>query len=211
VGSHYDSVVGTVGANDNASGVAATLELARLLKGNKLRRTVRFVFFVNEEPPYFQTEQMGSLVYAHQLRRDGIPVAAMISLETIGFYSDARGSQKYPALVSLFYPSRGNFIAFVGNDESRDLVRRAVRRFRESARFPSEGIAGPPTLPGVGWSDHWSFWQEGYPAIMITDTAVFRYPYYHTALDTADKVDFEKMARVVDGVRNVVASLSEER
>lgn len=211
VGSHDDSVGGTVGANDNASGVAATLELARLLKGNKLRRTVRFVVFVNEEPPYFQTEQMGSLVYAHQLRRDGIPVAAMISLETIGFYSDARGSQKYPALVSLFYPSRGNFIAFVGNDESRDLVRRAVRRFRESARFPSEGIAGPPTLPGVGWSDHWSFWQEGYPAIMITDTAVFRYPYYHTALDTADKVDFEKMARVVDGVRNVVASLSEER
>lgn len=125
VGSHDDSVGGTVGANENASGVAATLELARLLKGNKLRRTVRFVFFKNEEPPYFQTEPMGSLVHAHQLRRDGIPVAAMISRETIGFYSDARGGQKYPALVSLFYPSRGNFIAFVGNDESH-LVRRAV-------------------------------------------------------------------------------------
>ena len=135
---------------------------------------------------------MGSLVYAHQLRRDGIPVAGMISRETIGFYSDARGSQKYPALVSLFYPSRGNFIAFVGNDESGDLVRRAVRRFRESARFPSEGIAGPPTLPGVGWSDHRSFWQEGYPAIMITDTAVFRYVRTITPLSTGGQSGFRK-------------------
>lgn len=211
VGAHYDSVLGTVGANDNGTGVAATLELARLLKGTRLRRTVRFVFFVNEEPPYFQTESMGSLVYARQLRRDGIPVSAMISLETIGSYSDAAGSQKYPALLSLFYPSRGNFIGFVGNSESRDLVRRATRRFRESALFPSEGVAAPATLPGVGWSDQWSFWEQEYPAIMITDTAIFRYPYYHTPLDTLDKVDFQKMARVVDGVRNVVESLANER
>ena len=211
VGAHYDSVAGTVGANDNASGVAATLELARLMKGSRLRRTVRFVFFVNEEPPFFQTNQMGSLVYARQLKRQGVAVSAMISLETIGFYSDVPGSQKYPALLSLLYPSRGNFIGFVGNSESRDLVRRAVRRFRESADFPSEGIAAPPNLPGIGWSDQWSFWQEGCSAIMVTDTAVFRYPYYHTALDTADKVDFEKMARVVEGVQKVVASLADER
>jgi hypothetical protein len=210
VGAHYDSVPGTVGANDNATGVAATLELARLLKGSRLRRTVRFVFFVNEEPPYFQTGDMGSLVYARQLPQSGAKVSAMISLETIGFYSDAPGSQKYPALLSLFYPSRGNFIGFVGNSESRDLVRRATRRFRESAQFPSEGVAAPATLPGVGWSDQWSFWQQGYPAIMITDTAIFRYPYYHTPLDTPDKVDFEKMARVVDGVRSVVASMADE-
>jgi Zn-dependent M28 family amino/carboxypeptidase len=210
VGAHYDSVSGTVGADDNASGVAATLELARMLRGSKLRRTVRFVLFVNEEPPYFQTERMGSLVYARQLRHDGTPVSAMISLEMLGFYSDTPGSQKYPALLSLFYPSRGNFIGFVGNSESRDLARRATRRFRESAPFPSEGVAAPATLPGVGWSDQWSFWQQGYPAIMITDTAVFRYPHYHTPLDTLDKVDFQKMARVVDGVRNVVAALADE-
>ncbi len=210
LGAHCDSVLGTVGANDNATGVAATLELARLLKGTRLRRTIRFVFFVNEEPPYFKTESMGSLVYARQLRRDGVPISAMISLETIGYYSDAAGSQKYPALLSLFYPSRGNFIGFVGNSESRDLVRRATRRFSESAPFPSEGVAAPATLPGVGWSDHWSFWQQGYPAIMITDTAVFRYPYYHTPLDTPEKVDFEKMARVVDGVRSVVSALADE-
>jgi|SRR5271165_6743046 len=210
VGAHYESVAGTVGADDNASGVAGALELARMLQGNKLRRTIRFVLFVNEEPPYFQTEQMGSLVYARQLRRDQVPVSAMISLEMLGFYSDAPGSQKYPAPLSLFYPSRGDFIAFVGNSESRDLVRQATRRFREAAHFPSEGVAAPASLPGVGWSDQWSFWQQGYPAIMITDTALFRNPYYHTPLDTLDKVDFEKMARVVDGVRSVVVSLANQ-
>ena len=211
VGAHYDSVAETVGANDNASGVAATMELARLLQGSKLRRTVRFVFFVNEEPPYFQTNDMGSLIYARQFRRDNVPVSAMISVETIGFYSDVSGSQKYPPVLGLLYPSRGNFIGFVGNPESRDLVRRSIRRFRESTNFPSEGVAAPADWPGVGWSDHWSFWQERYPAIMITDTAVFRYPYYHTPLDTYDKVDFQKMARVVEGVRRVVESLASER
>jgi len=211
VGAHYDSADGTVGANDNATGVAATLELARWLRGSHLRRTVRFVFFVNEEPPYFQTGQMGSLVYAQRLKRESVPVSAMISLETIGYYSDKPGSQKYPPLLNLLYPSRGDFIGFVGNSESRDLVQRVTRAFRESARFPSEGIAAPADWPGIGWSDHWSFWQEGWPAIMVTDTAPFRYPYYHNAFDTADKVDFERMARVVDGLRSVVVLLANAR
>jgi Zn-dependent M28 family amino/carboxypeptidase len=210
VGAHYDSVAGTVGADDNTTGVAGVLELARLLQGSKLRRTVRFVLFVNEEPPYFQTDSMGSLVYARQLRRDRVPVSAMISLEMLGFYSDAPGSQKYPPVLSLFYPSHGDFIGFVGNQESRDLVRRSIRRFRESASFPSEGVAAPADWPGVGWSDHWSFWQQQYPAIMITDTAMFRYPYYHTPLDTANRVDFARMARVVGGIRRVVESLAVE-
>jgi Zn-dependent M28 family amino/carboxypeptidase len=211
VGAHYDSVAGTVGADDNTTGVAGVLELARLLQGSKLRRTVRFVLFVNEEPPYFQTDTMGSLVYARQLRRDRIPVSAMISLEMLGFYSDVAGSQKYPPVLGLFYPSRGDFIGFVGNQESRDLVRRSIRRFRESASFPSEGVAAPADWPGVGWSDHWSFWQQQYPAIMITDTAMFRYPYYHTPLDTANRVDFARMARVLSGVRRVVESLAMEQ
>jgi len=211
VGAHYDSVAGTVGADDNATGVAGVLELARLLQGSKLRRTVRFVLFVNEEPPYFQTDTMGSLVYARQLRRDRIPVSAMISLEMLAFYSDAPGSQKYPPILSLFYPNHGDFIGFVGNQESRDLVQRSIRKFRESVRFPSEGVAAPADWPGVGWSDHWSFWQQQYPAIMITDTAMFRYPYYHTPLDTANRLDFAKMARVVDGVHKVVESLAMEQ
>jgi Zn-dependent M28 family amino/carboxypeptidase len=210
VGAHYDSVAGTAGADDNTSGVAAILELARMLQGSKLRRTIRFALFVNEEPPYFQTEQMGSFIYARQLRHDGVPVSAMISLEMLGFYSDVQGSQRYPPPLSLFYPSRGDFIGFVGDSESRDLVRRATRRFRESILFPCEGVAAPANWPGIGWSDQWSFWQQGYPAIMITDTALFRNPYYHTPLDTAEKLDFEKMTRVVGGVRSVVVSLANE-
>lgn len=210
IGAHYDSVRGAPGANDNASGVAAVLELARQFQGRKLRRSVRFVFFVDEEPPFFQTHNMGSLVYAEQLRHDHVPVSAMISLETIGYYSKGKSSQNYPPLLGLFYPNRGDFIGFVGNSESRDLVRRTIRRFRESTSFPSEGIAAPADWPGIGWSDHWSFWQEGYPAIMITDTAPFRYPYYHTPHDTAKWVDCEKMAQVVVGVHRVVESLATE-
>jgi Zn-dependent M28 family amino/carboxypeptidase len=211
VGAHYDSVTGTVGADDNASGVAATLELARSLKDANLRKAIRVVFFVNEEPPYFQTEQMGSFVYARQLRRDSVPVSAMISLEMLGYYSGQPGSQKYPAVLRWFYPNRGDFIGFVADSESRPLVRRAIRKFRESAKFPSEGVAAPANWPGIGWSDQWSFWQQSYPAIMITDTAVFRHPYYHTPQDTDEKIDFEKMARVVDGTRSVVAALADER
>jgi Zn-dependent M28 family amino/carboxypeptidase len=211
IGAHYDSVAGTVGADDNATGVAATLALAQLLRGSKPRRTIRFVLFVNEEPPYFQTDTMGSLVYARQLQRDHVAVSAMISLEMLGFYSDAPGTQKYPPVLGLLYPSRGDFIGFVGNPESRDLLHRSLRKFRESTSYPSEGLSAPADWPGVGWSDHWSFWQEHYPAIMITDTALFRNPYYHTPFDTADRVDFAKMARVVGGVRRVVESLAAEQ
>jgi Zn-dependent M28 family amino/carboxypeptidase len=211
VGAHYDTVAGTVGADDNATGVAAVLELARQLRKSAPRKNIRLVIFVDEEPPFFQTRRMGSLVYAQQLERENVRVSAMISLEMLGYYSDAPGSQKYPALLSFFYPSRGNFIGFVGNSESRDLVRRSIRAFRESTNFPSEGIAAPADWPGIGWSDQWSFWEEKYPAIMITDTALFRYPYYHTALDTADRLDFDRMARVVEGVRRVVESLSSEQ
>jgi hypothetical protein len=210
VGAHYDTVSGTGGADDNTSGVAAALELARLLKGSKFRKTIRFAFFVNEEPPFFQTEQMGSLVYAKRLRQERVPISAMISLETLGFYSDRPGSQKYPAVLGLFYPSRGDFVGFVGNIESRDLVRRAIRSFRESTRFPSEGVAAPATWPGIGWSDQWSFWQEGYPAIMITDTAIFRYSYYHTSGDTSGKINIEKMARVTEGTSFVIEALADE-
>lgn len=153
---------------------------------------------------------MGSLVYARELHDKGIPVSAMISLETVGFYSDVAGSQNYPAILSPFYPSRGNFIGFVANAESRDLVRRAVRIFREAVQFPSEGVAAPSGWPGIGWSDHWSFWQLGYPAIMVTDTAPFRYPYYHRAGDTREKIDSAKMARVVDGLKAVITSLANQ-
>jgi hypothetical protein len=207
IGAHYDTVSGTRGANDNGSGVAAMLALARRFAHRKTDRTLRFVAFVNEEPPYFQTERMGSRVYAKECRRRGEKVTAMLSLETIGYYSDSEGSQKYPPLFSLLYPSTGNFIGFVGNLRSADLVRQVVATFRQHEPFPSEGGAFPEAIPGVGFSDQWSFWQEGYPALMVTDTAMFRYPHYHEPEDTVDKIDFERMARVVRGLGSVVDGL----
>lgn len=208
VGAHYDSIIGSPGANDNASGVAGLLGIARLLAAEKPSRTLRFVAFVNEEPPFFYTENMGSRVYAARSRRRGEKIVAMLSLETIGYYSDVRWSQRYPFPFSLFYPSTANFIGLVGNLDSRDLVRRAIGTFRETTHFPSEGLAAPGMVPGVGWSDHWSFWEEGYPAIMVTDTALFRYEPYHTAEDTPDRIDYDRVARVVSGLTRVVADLA---
>ena len=208
VGAHYDSVAGSPGANDNASGVAALLEVARLLRDSSPGHTIRFVAFVNEEPPTFLGESMGSLVYARRIKERGDNVVGMISLETIGYYSDQKDSQQYPAPFNLFYPDTGNFIGFVGDLGSRELVRRAIRIFRETTKFPSEGLAAPAGTPGVGWSDHWSFWQVGYPAIMLTDTAPFRYPHYHESSDTPDKIDYDRMARVVLGVSKVVTELA---
>ena len=208
VGGHYDSVVGCVGANDNGTGAAGVLALARSLAKTSPARTLRFVGFVNEEPPHSRTDEMGSRVYAKRCRERRENIVAMLSLETIGFFSDADGSQHYPAPLGLFYPSEGNFIAFVGNVGSRALVRRCIRVFREQAAFPSEGAAVPGFLPGVGWSDHESFWEHGYSALMVTDTAPFRYPHYHLTGDTPDKIDFDRCARVVDGIESVLRDLA---
>jgi Zn-dependent M28 family amino/carboxypeptidase len=208
VGGHYDSVPGVAGANDNASGTAATLALARRFATAKPARTLRFVAFVNEEPPFFKDEAMGSLVYARSCRARGDNIVAMLSLETIGYYSDAASSQKYPFPVGLFYPSRGNFLAFVGKTSQGRLVRQCVRSFRTHAQFPSEGAALPSRIPGVDWSDHWAFWQAGYPAIEVTDTAIFRYRHYHTTEDTPDKLDYDRMARVVSGLEQVIVDLA---
>jgi hypothetical protein len=202
VGAHYDSV-NSPGA-DNASGVSALIEIARLLSTQQTPRTIRFVAFVNEEPPYFQTEDMGSRRYAARLRQEKQNVVAMYSLETIGYYSDAEGSQRYPFPFAMLYPTRGNFIGFVGNTSSRPLVRRSIKVFRDATRFPSEGIAAPGSLTGIGWSDQWSFWQEDYPAVMITDTALFRYRYYHTLSDSPERLDYDRMSRVVPGIARVI-------
>ena len=208
VGAHYDSVIGSPGANDNASGVAAVLEIARLVSKEKLPRTLRMVAFVNEEPPFFQTEKMGSRIYAARSRKRGEKVIAMFSLETIGYYSDAPGSQHYPFPFGSFYPDTGNFIGFVGNISSRELVQKALSSFRKNTPFPSEGLTAPGWFIGIGWSDHWSFWKEGYPAAMITDTALFRYEQYHTMEDTPDKIDYDRTARVVEGISRVVIELA---
>ena len=208
VGAHYDSVLGAVGANDNGSGVAAVLELARLFRDARPMRTVRFVAFVNEEPPFYRSEQMGSRVYARRSRERRDHIVAMLSLETIGYYSDEPGSQLYPFPLRFFYPSTGNFLAFVANLGSRGLLHEALASFRRNAQFPSEGVAAPAFIPGVDWSDHWSFWQESYPALMVTDTALYRYPHYHTLQDTPDKLDYERLARVVKGLHGMLRDLA---
>jgi len=207
IGAHYDSAGDSPGANDNASGVAALLALAHTFSREKPVRTLRFVAFTNEEPPFFKSDFMGSRVHAKRCREGHENIVAMLSLETIGYYSDVKRSQIYPPLLSLFYPSTGNFIAFVGNLSSRRLLRQVITSFRRNALFPSEGAVLPSWIPGVDWSDHWSFWKEHYPAIMITDTAPFRYPEYHSISDTPDKIDYERLARVVVGLEKIIREL----
>jgi Zn-dependent M28 family amino/carboxypeptidase len=208
IGAHYDSVQGSPGANDNASGVAATLALARAFAKAAPAQTLRFVLFANEEPPFFQTEYMGSRVYALRSREHGEKIVLMLSLETIGYYSDEPGSQHLLFPLNLIYPSTGNFIAFVSNVENGCLVRHLVGSFRRQAQFPCEGGALWGLLPGVGWSDHWAFWKEGFPGVMVTDTALFRYPGYHSNSDRPEFVQYERMARVVSGLRAVIAEMA---
>jgi len=208
IGAHYDSVFGSPGANDNGTGMAAMLALARRFASAKPKHTLRFVAFVNEEPPYFLSGEMGSLVYAGRCKAHGDKIFAMISLETIGYFSDAPNSQTYPSPgLGLFYPKIGNFIGFVSNVHSRALLRRVTTLFRKHAKIPSEGASLPAFVPGVSWSDQWSFWQHGYPAIMVTDTAPFRYPYYHSSNDTPDKLDYDRFTLVVSGMEKVIQDL----
>lgn len=208
IGAHYDSVRGSPGANDNASGVAAILTLAHAFADTTPARTLRFVSFANEEPPFFQTEHMGSRIYAKRSRERREKIVLMLSLETIGYYSDEPGSQHLLFPLNLIYPSTGNFIAFVSNVENGFLLRQLVGSFRQQAKFPSEGAALWDVIPGVGWSDHWAFWKEGFPAAMVTDTAPFRYPAYHSHADRPELVQYEQMARVVFGLQAVIAEMA---
>ncbi len=210
VGAHYDSVIASPGADDNASGVAALLAMSRRFADAAPARTVRFVAFVNEEPPLYFTRDMGSHVYARAARARGDDIRLMISLETIGYYSDTAGSQHYPPFFRLFFPGRGNFVAFVSNLRSRRLLRRTVAAFRARSDFPAEHLATSGLVPGVAWSDHRSFWREGYPALMVTDTAFYRYPHYHSPDDTPDKLDYGALARVAQGLANAVEVLAAE-
>lgn len=208
IGAHYDAYLGAA-ADDNASGTAGVLELARAFANKPQPRTIRFLAFVNEEPPYFQQPgEMGSEVYAARCRERNEQVIAMLSLEMIGYYSTAEDTQKYPEPLSWVYPSTGDFIAFVGSYGNRRLVRQCIKSFRQNVQFPSEGAALPGKIPGVNFSDHWSFSYHGYPAAMVTDTAFFRNDNYHEPTDTPDTLDFERMARVVVGLQHVVKELA---
>jgi Zn-dependent M28 family amino/carboxypeptidase len=207
IGAHYDSAPGTPGADDNGSGVAVGLALAQYVQAKTPARTVRFVFFTNEEPPFFRTVSMGSEVNAKATRARGDDVKAMIALETMGYFTDEPDTQHYPWPFSAFYPSTGNFIAFVGDTDSRDLARECVEVFRKAAKVPSEGAAIPAFIEGADWSDHGPYWRQGYRALMVTDTAPFRNPNYHHAADLPDRVDFRRLALVTEGLFAVVDAL----
>ena len=204
IGAHYDTEPGSPGADDNASGVAVLIELAGM------GLPARFVAFANEEMPYFDTDEMGSFAWAARAHRGGEKIEAMLSLEMLGYYREARGSQHYPPIFAWFYPDRGDFIGFVGDLGARRLVHQVIASFRKHAKFPSEGAAAPAFIPGVTWSDHWSFRRHGYPAIMVTDTAFHRYPHYHLPSDTPEKLDYERMARVTLGLAAVIKGLANE-
>ncbi len=204
VGAHYDTVPGSPGANDNGTGVAAMIALAQAFAGDPQERTIRFIAFVNEEPPYFHTEQMGSFAYARKCRERAEDIKAMICLETIGYFSDEPGSQQYPPGLEGKFPVTGNFLAFVGNAASRYIVDSAEAAFTRGCDIPVVAGVFPEGTSGVSWSDHWSFWQHGYFALMVTDTAPFRYPHYHQASDTPDKVDMERFTEAVRGLETVV-------
>jgi Zn-dependent M28 family amino/carboxypeptidase len=208
VGAHYDSYGPAPGANDNGSGTAAVLELARLLKDLAPKdKRLRLVLFVNEEPPYDRTPDMGSYRYAKALKDAGESVAGMISLETIGAFSDRPGTQRYPFPFDLIFPDVANFVALVALPGGRAFLHEFVASFRRHTPFPTIGGTAPDFVDGIGWSDHWSFYMFGYPAIMLTDTALFRYPHYHTPTDTPEKVDYEKLARITLGVEATLRDL----
>ena len=206
VSAHYDTVPGSPGANDDGSGVAALFWLIESLQSAHCDRTIRFLFFVNEELPHAYTEEMGSRVYAKACRQRGDNIVAMLSLDPIGYYSREKGSQKYPWPLNWYYPSTGDFLGVVSNRANAGLMKRVVASFRRHARFPSEGVA--MNVSDVERSDHGSFWLNGYPAVLVTDTGEFRDPNYHAASDTPDKVDYDALARVVEGLRGVILDLA---
>jgi len=210
LGAHYDSVIGSPGANDNASGVAALLEISRMFRRLEPALTVRFVAFVNEEPPFFWTRAQGSMGYAEAARRRGDDIRLMASLETIGYYSNEPGSQSYPPMFGFFYPDRGDFLGIVSDIRSRAAMRRLASAFRAQSDFPLETISTFRFIPGVAWSDHHSFWRQGYPAVMVTDTAFYRYRHYHSPADTPDKLAYPELARVTLGLFKAFATLASE-
>ncbi|MHB8845836.1 MAG: M28 family peptidase [Nitrospirota bacterium] len=207
IGAHYDTVVGTPGADDNASGVAGLLELARLTALSPAERTIRFVAFSLEEPPTFGTKDMGSYAYAAQVAKEGVKVYGMISLEMIGYFCETKGCQSYPPGVGWLFPDQGNFISFVGSLSSRSFTHKVKKSFTQAVSLPVESLNTFSSVTGVDFSDHRNFWQFDIDAFMITDTAFNRNRNYHEAEDTWEKLDFRRMNQVVTGLYQAIRTL----
>jgi Zn-dependent M28 family amino/carboxypeptidase len=209
IGAHYDVCEPLPGADDNASGVAGLIELAHLLGKTELPSQVELVAYTLEEPPFFRSEAMGSAVHAASLKKQGVQVRAMFSLEMIGYFSDEPNSQSYPnPILRVFYPTRGNFISIVGNFGQIGLTRKIKRSMRAATDLPVYSINAPSLLPGIDFSDHLNYWRNDFPAVMVTDTSFYRNKNYHTAQDTMEKLDYNRMAQVVQAVHATIFDLS---
>lgn len=203
VGAHYDVFSNTPGADDNASGIAGILELARVLAREQpeLKHRIDLVAYTLEEPPFFKTDNMGSAKHAQYLKENGIKLAGMVCLEMIGFFSDEKGSQNYPTpLLKIFYPDKGNFIAVVGKLGQKGMVKKVKRNIMENSNINVRSINAPTIISGIDFSDNQSYWNRGYNAVMITDTSFYRNSNYHLESDTIEKLNFDKMREVVRGV-----------
>jgi hypothetical protein len=208
VGAHYDVCGSQPGADDNASGVSGLLELSRMLAESPLKYRIDLVAFSLEEPPYFRSPAMGSYIHAKSLADSKAVVRGMISLEMIGFFSEKKQSQDYPVgILKLFYGGRGNYITVVRKFGSGKFSRMMMRSFRREASIPVKSFKGPRFLPGIDFSDHLNYWKYGYSAMMITDTSFYRNKNYHTIYDTIDTLDFQKMAKVIDGLYRALLKL----
>ncbi len=209
IGAHYDTVSGTPGADDNASAVAVLMELCRALKDYRPQRTLRMIFFVLEEPPSFMTPAMGSYVYAQQALDRGEYIHGMISLEMLGYFNENEGSQAFPIPgMRWLFRDRGDFIGVVGNVHSRELTLAVAEALKAGSTLPVEHLVALPFIPGVGLSDHGPFWKMGFPAVMLTDTAFYRNPNYHSSRDTIETLRFDKMSLLVCGMIHVVEFLT---
>ncbi|MDA8387651.1 MAG: M20/M25/M40 family metallo-hydrolase [Nitrospiraceae bacterium] len=207
VGAHYDTVPGSPGADDNASAVAGLLELARLCKGEAPRKRLVFAFFVNEEPPCFGSANMGSMVHAKSLSANGAAVEVMICLEMIGYF-DAGGIQRYPFKgMQLIYPKTADFLAVIGNFKSSGYVSLIKRKIRKNADMRVRSLIAPAQTAGISHSDHSAFWQYGFRAVMVTDTAYFRNRNYHQETDTIDSLNFRVMTKVVKGLHRTILEI----
>ena len=212
IGAHYDSHRDTPGADDNASGIAGLIELAYLLGNNTPKGNFELVAYSLEEPPFFATEDMGSHFHAEAIHNAGQAVAGVIILEMIGYFTDEPGSQDYPSLLfKLIYPNKGNFIAVIGKTDQRSFTKRIKVGMKGVNDLPLRSISAPKFVPGVDFSDHRNYWKFGYDAVMITDTAFYRNKAYHEGNDTWDRLNYEKMGHVVQGVYSAITQLAEQQ
>lgn len=200
IGAHYDSTPHTPGADDNASGVAALLAISQSLHDIETSKTLRFVAFSTEEPPFFNTPEMGSWKYAKNARQNGLDIKLMLALEMLGCYSEKHNSQRLPYHLNLIYPDTADYITVVGNLRSAFTVDRVVREFNRVSEITARRVILPQRVYGVTLSDHANFWRAGYPAVMVTDTAFLRNHHYHSETDTPDTLNYEYFAKTVDGL-----------